>query len=293
MNDIYQGVGISKQALHQWTNRMLVRYEEQQQLLPIIRQLREDHPMMSCREFYFMLNTSYMGRDRFERFCHEHGYKVQVKRSRFKTTDSRGVHRFPNHLLHMDELTGVNQLWVSDITYFAIGSSMYFLTFILDVYNRKIVGSSASDNLTTSSTTLKAFKMAVRNTGLKKDSGLVLHSDGGGQYYCKDFLKVTGNYDVINSMGKTPYENPHAERINGTIKNNYLIPYQPENYSQLIKLLKKSVYFYNHRKPHKALGRLSPEDFTKRIEKGLLTKTWVINKKKKVSKKEKVNITIT
>lgn len=292
MNAIYRTVGISKQAFHQWANRTLSRYEEQQQLLPIIEQLREDHPKMSCREFYYMLNPIYMGRDRFEVFCYENGFKVLVKRSRYKTTNSEGVKRFPNHLLKMNELTGVNQLWVSDITYFSLKSQVFYLTFIMDVYNRKIVGYSVADNLTTQSTTLRAFKIAVRNTQLKKESGLVLHSDGGGQYYCKDFVALTRDYGIINSMGKTAYENPHAERINGTIKNNYLIPYDPQNVNELKRMSKKSVDLYNHKKPHQALGRRTPVEFTEQIQEGLLTKTWYINKRKTKRINEKVNIFI-
>ena len=75
MNIIYQSIGISKQAFHQWANRMLQRFEEQQQLLPIISQLRDDHPKMSCRVFYYMLNPLHMGRDRFEAFCYEKGIR--------------------------------------------------------------------------------------------------------------------------------------------------------------------------------------------------------------------------
>lgn len=292
MNTIYKSIGISKQGFHQWANRMMLRYEEQQQLLPILRELRSDHPKMSCREFYYMLRPSSMGRDRFEAFCYDHGYKVELKRNKYKTTDSNGVKRFDNHLLTLDELTGVNQLWVSDITYFSIGNHVYYLTFILDIYNRKIVGHSTSDNLTTQSTTLRAFKMAARTTGLKSGSGLIFHSDGGGQYYCKDFIKLTKAYGVTNSMGKTVYENPHAERINGTIKNNYLIPYQPRNFNELKKMMEKAINLYNHQKPHKALGKLSPVAFTNQIQEGLLNKVWSINRKKKITQKEEVNIII-
>ena len=292
MNPIYRTVGVSKQAFHQWANRTLSRYEEQQQLLPIIEQLREDHPKMSCREFYYMLKPNSMGRDRFEIFCYENGFKVPVKRSRYKTTNSKGVNPFPNHLLKMNELTGVNQLWVSDITYFALKSWVYYLTFIMDIYNRKIVGYSASDNLTTVSTTLSAFTMATRNTRLETESGLVLHSDGGGQYFCKKFVALTKDYQVINSMGKTAYENPFAERINGTIKNNYLIPYGPQNFNELRRMLKKAVNLYNYKKPHQALGRRTPVEFTEQVNKGLLNKIWIINKRKTTKTKEKVNIFI-
>ena len=87
-------------------------------------------------------------------------------------------------------------------------------------------------------------------------------------------------------MGKTAYENPHAERINGTIKNDYLIPYQPKDFNES-KMLKKVVNLYNRQRPHQALKGHSPQEFKDLINAGLLTKTWVINKKKKVTKKKK------
>ena len=84
MNQIYSSTEISKQAFHQWLNRSLVVFEEQQNLLPILRQIREDHPVMSCRQMYLMLKPVTMGRDRFEMFCYAHGYKVELKRIRYK-----------------------------------------------------------------------------------------------------------------------------------------------------------------------------------------------------------------
>jgi transposase InsO family protein len=241
---------------------------------------------------YPMLNPKTMGRDRFEKFCHQHEFKVEVKRRRYMTTDSRGTIYFPNLLLTLDELAGINQLWVSDITYFEIDGKFYYLTFIMDVYNREIVGFSVSDNLRTESSTLPALRMAIANRNLAKGSGLVFHSDGGGQYYCKEFVSLTKAYGIKNSMGKTAYENPHAERLNQTIKNGYLIPYQPKDIIELKKMLIKAVALYNNARPHESLGGHSPQRFKELIDKGLLTKTWFINKKKKVSKKEKVNIYI-
>lgn len=292
MNALYRTVGISKQGFHQWLNRALDIYEEQGYLLPILLQLREDHPRMSCRHMYLMLKPKTMGRDRFEAFCHQHGFKVEFKRKRYLTTDSRGTIYFPNLLLILDELTGINQLWVSDITYFEIDGELFYLTFIMDVYNREIVGFSVSDNLRTESTTTPALRMAIANRDLAKESDLVFHSDGGGQYYCKEFVSLTKEYGFKNSMGKTAYENPHAERLNQTIKNSYLIPYEPKNKIELKKMLIKAVALYNIDRPHGSLGGYSPQRFKELIDKGLLTKTWFVNKKKKVSKKEKVNIYI-
>jgi len=245
--------------------------------------------MLSSREIYYMLSPTFMGRDKFEVFCFEHSLRVIREKSRFKTTNSNGVLRFPNLILELNELTGVNQLWVSDITYFTIGDQVYYLTFVLDVYNRKIIGYSVSKTLRTMDTTINALIMAIHNQKLGKQSGTIIHSDGGGQYYSNEFKKLTRSYGMLNSMGKSAYENPHAERINGIIKNYYLKPYEPKNFEKLEELLKKAVYLYNNERPHQALGRLCPDEFDRRVKAGILTKTWIINKKKKVTKKEKVN----
>jgi len=293
MNALYRTTGISKQGFHQWLNHTMAIYEEQEYLLPILKQYRADHPRMSCRQIYLKLKPKTMGRDRFESFCYGYGFKVEIKQRKYRTTDSRGIIYFPNLLLSLDELTGINQLWVSDITYFEIGSEVYYLTFITDIYNREIVGYMASDSLRTESTTLPALRMAIKTRNLKRDTGLVFHSDGGGQYYSKVFTSLTKQYRIKNSMGKTVYENPHAERINGTIKNDYLIPYQPKDFNELKKMLIKVVNLYNQYRPHQTLMGYSPQEFKDLISVGILTKRWIINKKKKVSKKEKVNITIT
>jgi hypothetical protein len=264
--------------------------EEKQQLLLIIRQIRLDHPQMSSRLLYEKIKPQTMGRDRFEQFCHINGYKVAVKRSFIKTTNSRNVNCFPNLILELKELTGINQLWVSDITYYRINGEFFYLTFIMDIYNREIVGYNASKTLRTMDTTIPSLLGGIRRRKLPDESGLIFHSDCGGQYYCKEFLRLTTKKGILNSMSKSVYENPFAERINGTIKNDYLKNYAPENYEQLTKLLTKAVTLYNEDRPHKSLNGYSPKGFLEAIEKKLLTKSWIINKKKKVSKKEKTYI---
>jgi len=69
MNTLYNALGVSKQAFHQFMNRELLQLEEQQQLLPVIRDIRCDHPRMSCREIYYLLQPRSMGRDGFEQLC--------------------------------------------------------------------------------------------------------------------------------------------------------------------------------------------------------------------------------
>jgi putative transposase len=241
--------------------RRRYKYEEQEQLIPLINEIRVDHPRMSARDIYLKLQPSCMGRDQFERFCMDSGYRIKRLRNYRVTTNSLGVTRFPNMIKDI-ELTRVNHVFVSDITYFDIGSDTYYLTFIMDLYNREIVGWSASDNLRTENTTLPALHKLITERGRVNLKGAILHSDGGGQYYCKEFKVLTNELHMINSMTEEKvYENSHAERLNGIIKNNYLYPYGPTNIKSLRKLLDKAVYMYNNGKPHKALGKLTPKAF--------------------------------
>ncbi len=281
MNQFYRSINLSKQAFHQHLNRYLLQMDEQQQLLPMIAQVRRDHPQLSSRMIYMMMQPQSMGRDRFERFCFNHGFKLERTRSFRRTTNSLGVTRF-NNLLTGFALTSINQVFVSDITYYQIEQRFFYLTFIMDLYSRFIVGYSASSNLLTENTTMPALQMAITHRTIPDE--LILHSDGGGQYYSKDFLALTRKYLIRNSMCENVYENAHAERVNGTIKNDYLIHYAPNDLSQLKKMLRKAVYMYNNHRPHTALSALSPAQFER-----LLTEISVTNKRKKEAKKENDN----
>lgn len=257
MNELYRTIGLTKQAFHQRLNHYLQMQDEQQQLLKVINEIRGDHPKLSSRQIYFMIDPKCMGRDKFEAFCFENGFKIPRKRSFTRTTNSLGVTRFPNLLANI-ELTEVNQVWVSDITYYRIGDRFYYLTFIMDLYSRYLVGYSASQDLLTENTTIPALKMAIKKRRIT--TGLILHSDGGGQYYSKAFKDLTNRVGIRNSMGKNAYDNPNAERINGTIKNDYLQPYDPKNFAELVNDLKRAVENY-HLRPHSSHNRLSPTAF--------------------------------
>jgi len=260
MNAIYRAIGITKQGFHQWLNNHMRGIEEAQQLLPIIRQVRKDHPAMSAKVMYGLIRPSTMGRDRFEQFCFSNGFRVHKKVAYHRTTNSLGVTRFDNLILNL-ELKDVNQVWVSDITYYRISDRFYYLTFIMDLFSRLIVGYSASTNLMTDGTTIPALKMALKDR--KPSPGLIIHSDGGGQYYSKEFLAITRYHKMLNSMCDSVYENPHAERVNGTIKNSYLYAYNPRNDGELHIMLRKAVHMYNIQKPHESLSGFSPYSFEK------------------------------
>lgn len=262
MNQLYKSIGVSKQAFHKYLNRKLIWREERGYLLQIIHQLREDHPTMGCRDMYYKLQPLGIGRDAFEAFCKQENLQSKRIKNRRSTTDSSGVIRFEN-LLENRTLTGINQAWVSDITYFEVNAKFYYLTFILDAFSRRIIGYSTSDRLLTKSTTLPALEKAIETRKDTIPEGLIFHSDGGGQYYAKSFLSLTNKHKIKNSMCEYAWENGKAERINGVIKNNYLKHRNINNLRELKQEVDRSVKLYNEEKPHIELQRKSPIMFEK------------------------------
>ena len=160
-------------------------------------------------------------------------------------------------------ITRINQVWQSYITYFELNGRFYYITFIMDAYSRRILGYKLSKRLITEHTTLPALEMAIK---LRiKESGnldnLIFHSDGGGQYYDRKFLRLTTMNNFINSMCEYAWENGKAERLNGVIKNNYLKHRRINSFEDLQQEVDRSVYLYNKEKPHIELQRKSPIEF--------------------------------
>jgi len=268
----YDFCGKSKQAVHQYFNRELVYREKAANLLTIVIKVRNDHPKMSARKLYKFLKPDFLGRDRFEKLVLDHGLRIFQPKS-YKRTTFPGKVKYPN-LIEGKRLNRVNQVWVSDITYFKIGDTFYYLAFILDVYSRKIVGYNASRNLM-ATMNLAALQMAISNENPK--SGLIHHSDYGCQYSSKKYLELLKENECIVSMGGKALENSYAERLNGIIKNEYLKFYEIKSFSGLKSKLKKVVNLYNEERPHKSLIQwMSPVQFANHIKEIRLSKRPIV-----------------
>lgn len=231
--------------------------DERMQLTYLINQIRKDHPTMGCRDLYFKIKPEFIGRDAFELFCKEVGLQSRRHKNMRRTTDSSGVKRFDN-LTENVVADRLNKIWTSDITYYELNGRFYYITFIIDACSRRIVGHAVSKKLSTEETTLPALKMAIKTRAYTDLTDLIFHSDGGGQYYDKEFLKLTRNNNIRNSMCMYPWENGQAERINGIIKNNYLKHRRIDNYEDLIREVDHAVQMYNYSKPHIRLNRNTP-----------------------------------
>jgi transposase InsO family protein len=259
MEALYMVSGLTKQGFHQWKNRFEKKAGYRSNVIQILEQVRTDHPGMGIREIWRFMSPQ-IGRDEFERIAKEFGYQVIVKRNKMITTNSKGVTRFDNLIKEM-KLTGVNQVWVSDITYYRLGNRFYYMTLIMDLYSRMVIGYSLSTTLKTTETTQVAIDYVIR-TRLSKNvkTKTILHSDGGGQYYESNFRKTLKANNIETSMCYECYENPNAERLNGIIKNYYISRWHPKSYKELGQYLVKACFNYNQR-PHGSLGKKSPFEF--------------------------------
>ncbi|MGK0447373.1 MAG: hypothetical protein ACJA2M_001147, partial [Polaribacter sp.] len=156
LNIFFDVTGTNKQAFHAKLDRLLAKKEAIAQLELVVSEVRKDHPGMNPRDLYLIIAPDFIGRDAFERYFLVMGYGVKMKRAFRRATDSSGVIRFDN-LIEDIELNDVNQVWVSDITYYRIGDVFYYITFIMDLYSRLIVGHAVSRGLRTEMTTLPAL----------------------------------------------------------------------------------------------------------------------------------------
>ena len=270
-------MGISRQGVHQAVQRQGILAAQIEQIVAFAQAIRREHPKMGARIIYGKMALSpdcrdwfeQFGRDKIEAILLNNGFRV-VKAKNYHKTTVRGYFVFKNLIKEMT-INTINQVWVSDITYFFVVQTgvvtHYYLTFIMDLCSRRLIGFAVSDNLTTESTTLPALQMALKVRHISENQiikNLILHSDGGGQYADKNFLALMKKHNIISSMGKQAYDNPNAERINGTIKNDYLLPWEVNSFAKLELLTPKAIKNYNQDRPHSALKGLSPIEFEKK-----------------------------
>jgi transposase InsO family protein len=200
-------------------------------------------------------------RPRVARIMSKHNIYAKTKRKFKVTTHSK--HKYatsPNLITHTEGLCGTNKFWASDITYVRTRAGWIYLTVILDVYNRQIVGWSMSNRLTASTTTVPALLQAYRRH--HPDQGLIFHSDRGVQYACDSFRKQLSKYKILQSMCSSCYDNSIAESFFHTLKTElvYFETYETREQARS-SIFEYIEVFYNRQRIHSALGDLSPVEF--------------------------------
>ena len=254
MNKLYITVGISKQAVSQYDARQKIFDKKVGQMILEADELREDHPGCGVEKMYYTLRPDFIGRDRFVELMMELGYRLKRKKNYKRTTIASKIY-YPNLIKGM-EVDRPSMVWQSDITYIPIGNKHYYAVFIIDVYTKKIVGYKVSDNMRAQAN-MDALNMALK----ENDAPLVHHSDRGSQYTYKGYIDLLMKNGSQISMALSAHDNAYAERINRTIKEEYLDHWKPQTFDQLKRMMAKAVKNYNSKRLHNNNNRMSPEKF--------------------------------
>jgi len=256
MNKLYKTIGVSKQAVYQYAKRQLIFDTNVSNLVTEAEELRYEHPGCGVEKMYDTLKPDFIGRDRFVDTMMDLGFRVKRRRNYKRTTISSKIY-YPNLIKGM-EVNRPSQIWQSDITYIPVGGKHYYAVFIIDVYTKKIVGYQVSDHMRATAN-VQALQMALS----KHPPPEVHHSDRGSQYIYKDYISLLKKQGSQISMALSAQDNAYAERINRTIKEEYIDHWKPKTFSELKRFVKKAVIQYNVRRPHNNLEKRSPIEFEK------------------------------
>lgn len=254
--------GIDRQVYYRSIKRVKLRRKLAEQVVVLVKEQRIAQPRLGTRKLYHILMPELkalkVGRDKFFGILKANHLLIRPKRSYHVTTWSH--HRFKKHPNLIKELDIIKpeQVWVSDITYIGKRDKPCYLSLITDAYSKKIVGYDVSDSLSTQGC-INALKMAHKNRKFKSEP-LIHHSDRGIQYCSDEYQHLIKKYNLKCSMTQNsdPYENAVAERINGILKQEFMIDTYHLELSLMKRLVVETIDKYNKIRPHWSNYMLTP-----------------------------------
>jgi transposase InsO family protein len=267
--------GITRQAYYQNNWEGISSTLEEDLIIHQVKEIRKNHRRMGTRKLYELLQPFILehqikiGRDALFNMLSANHLLVRKRKRRIQTTNSyHWLRKYPN-LVREFVPTKINQLWVSDITYWKIDTGEHlYISFITDAYSHKIVGYQVAETMEAIES-IQALQMALSGLGPESHlqhtypvSNLIHHSGRGIQYCSNAYVKLLKDNNINISMTEKgdPLENAVAERVNGIIKDEYLETYNIDNLNDAKELLKAVVDLYNNERPHMSIGNHTPNN---------------------------------
>ena len=232
-------------------------------ILALVSHERSLQPKLGCRKLLELIHPDLsqagvrIGRDSFFKLMSEQQLLIERRTRCVTTTNSRHSFRVYGNLVKDIDITHVHQVLVSDITYIRTDAGFVYLSLIMDAYSRKIVGYDCSDRLE-SEGCLRSLAQAIEQ--LPPGYSVIHHSDRGSQYCCHAYVEMLKSAGLSISMTEENhcYENAQAERLNGILKQEYLLGQGFKTKADSYAAIDQAIYLYNTRRPHQALNYQIP-----------------------------------
>lgn len=195
------------------------------------------------------------------------GIKSKTVKKYRVTTDSSHGYPIAENLLQRDfSAETLSQKWVGDITYIRTGTGWMYLSVVIDLADRKVIGWSFSKDMSAENTTIAAMRMAIKNRGVKQ--GLIFHSDRGSQYACNTFRSLLLDNNILQSMSRRGncWDNAVAESFFKSLKYEWVFHRKFYNQQQAkLEIFRYIEGYYNTRRRHATLGYRTPCEMEKLI----------------------------
>jgi putative transposase len=261
MDRICRNFGKSRQAYYKNVKTTISKTLQRANVIEAVQGIRKSQPRVGGRKLQRMLlpMSIEISRDELFYILRENNLLVRVCRNYRRTTSSSHRFRKYSNLIREIPITKPNHVFVSDITYLDTQQGFCYLALVTDLYSRKIVGWNVSENLSVEGCQ-RALRMALK--GVEDPAKLIHHSDRGFQYCNPRYVQILEKLNSKISMTEEchVYENAVAERVNGILKNEFLLGEKLQSLAHAQALTAQSVAIYNHQRLHTNIGYKTPQE---------------------------------
>ena len=255
--------GVNRQVYYRRKKATQKKLETAEQVVSLVQEVRLQMPRIGTRKLYYLLEDQLkelgIGRDKLFAILRANQLLIKPARCYRKTTDSH--HRFRKHknLIAQVSPSRPEQVWASDITYLGSHGNYQYLALVTDTYSKKIVGYDVSSSLSAEGA-IRALKMGLKQRTYL-DQELIHHSDRGYQYCCDGYQNILNRKMLKCSMTESydPYANAVAERVNGILKQEFLLDKYHVKLSLMKQMVRNSIQIYNQQRPHYSCYMKTPE----------------------------------